>query len=294
MYINFKEKIDIYNSLLNAYPSLREEEKEDFDKGLTMLFNNSYYSKHKKSNINYDSTLVLELWDLTALLIKTRNLININKFDAFELLNFISNKHVGDEIFQEKIKNKSINFKVLLAFLKVLKSLAIINFTIKYKDTEELRDVIAQTNLWLEVVQSRFNFSLNTLPQFVKDDNKGKQTIILNGDNLSKTKLFNELKTHKLLVSDENKQTFFDIFSTKDILKERRVKWNGSNLELMIFLKLLKPYTTSKYYSDLFRTSTRCFIKSNGSPFEFDEISGASGKSKNELVIKNIFKKVIS
>ena len=80
-------RFDIYDALCDAYSKLNNLEKEDFDKGLTMLYDNQYFAKHKKSNVNHKAKLITEIFNLSALAINLSNQISgIGKFD--KLTNF--------------------------------------------------------------------------------------------------------------------------------------------------------------------------------------------------------------
>lgn len=284
-------RIYIYDSICNAYSKLNNVEKEDFDKGLTMLFSNKYFAKNKKSNIDHSSQIINEIMDLSAVAIKLSYLISGT--DKFNNLVDISRPNEINTFYDELIKEKKINGKVLLSFIRVLKSMAIISIMSDEKDEAEIKAIISKVNLYFEIIQSRHNFDINKLPIESKIEYKGKPTIILRKDNLfSQSNLHTILYKNNFIDSNQSQKLFYGIFGEKEITIDNRVIWIDSNYSLNVFLKRIRRYTVFRYDTDLFITATRCFVKQNGNQFEFLEILKARGDIKIASKFDEIFKKV--
>lgn len=282
-------RIYIYDSICNAYSKLHDVEKDDFDKGLTMIFNNQYFAKNKKSNINHDSPIIFEIMDLSAVAINLSNLISGT--EKFIKLVDISSQNEINTFYDDLIKGKKINGKVLLRFIRVLKSMAVISIMSEVGDEAQIKAKTDTVDLYFKIIQARHNFDLNKIPLEIKSEYIGKPTIILYNTIDSSSDFLNALKKLKLICKNQNQENFKSIFGDKEIMPIQRVVWIGSNYSLMVFLQSIIEFTTFKSLKNLYVTATRCFIKENGIPFEFKEISGARGDSNLKEQIETIVNK---
>ena len=283
-------RIYIYDSICNAYSKLHNLEKDDFDIGLTMLFNNPYFAKNKKSNIDHSAPIIYEIMDLSAVAIKLSNLLSGT--EKFIKLVDISSQNEINTFYDDLIKGKKINGKVLLRFIRVLKSMAVISIMSEVGDEAQIKAKTDKVDLYFKIIQARHNFDLNKLPIESKKEYKGKPTIILRKDDLfSKSKLHTLLYKNNFIDSNQNQKDFYGIFGEKELSIDKRVIWTGSNHSLNVFLKRIRRYTVFKYNIELFITATRCFIKQNGNQFESDEINKAKGDIKIASKFEEIFKK---
>lgn len=287
---NLNNRMFIYNALIDTYSELFEKEKEDFDNGLTMIFNNSYFTKFKKSNINYQNPIIIEIWNLALLGIKFNKSLNL--YNGLLLLTTLSENKEFNKIRVELMDGKKIDEKVLFSFIRIMRSIST-NIIIKeIIDEKQRRNAILKMNFIYETIQSRFNVDFNKLPQEIKTDYKGKPSILMNDKKtLSREILLKNLISLNLIQSKQNIDDFKNIFSGKHIEKHSRVIWSGSNLQLMFFLKCIKSETIFKYLIDLYITATRCFIKEDLSQYELKEILKARGKSENKDNIEAKVKK---
>lgn len=283
-----KIRWSIYDGIVKSYTQLIEKEKNSFDLGLTMLMNNTYYVKYKKSSINYDSELIIELWNLTLVAIKFENLLKLN--NDFGLINSLPNNEAFQDIFKDLTKDKKINGKVLLSFIRALKALSIISVTNEVNDPAVMESIINKINLAFKIIESRFNFDLNRIPTELENEFKGKPTIILTEKTpFSKTLLLIELKKLKLIKNTQDIEIFTGIFGDKEIKPNQRVVWTGNNYSLMVFLQSIMNFTVFNKLNELYVSATRCFVKQNGISFEFKEISEARSKSNiKEAIITAI------
>jgi hypothetical protein len=278
-------RIYIYDSICNAYSKLHNVEKDDFDKGLTMLFNNPYFAKNKKSNINYNSPIIFEIMNLSTLAINLSN--QISGTDKFNKLTNFSSTEEFNTFFDELIIGKKINGKVLLNFLRVIKSMAVISIIAEVKEEEEIKKIISEINLSFDIIQTRFNFDLNRKPIELKNEFIGKLTIILiEKCDINLTRLLIELKEIKLISKAQDIDAFKGVFRDKEIKPNQRVVWIGNNSSLMFFLQAIIDLTVFTTLKELYITATRCFVKENGISFEFKEISNSRGNSNIKEAIK--------
>ena len=251
-----------------------------------MLFDNQYFAKHKKSNVNHNAPIIFEIMNLSALAITLSNQISGDA--KYEKLINLSNTAEFNTIYEELINYKKINGKVLLKFLRVIKSIGIIVLINEVKDEEEIKKIISEVNLRFEIIQSRYNFELNRIPKELKDDYKGKPTIILTEKtDINMTRLFMELMKLKLINKTQDVDIFKGIFGDKEIRPNQRLVWIGNNYSLMVFLQLMMNFTVFLTLKQLYITATRCFVKGNGKSFEYTEISKARSESNIKEAINS-------
>lgn len=97
------------------------------------------------------------------------------------------------------------------------------------------------------------------------------------------TELFIRLKNEGFIHQDSLIDDFKSVFRKKNIPKNKRITWKGSNKELQWFVKYL-VFDTKKVSdpkNDIWILTAKCFVKENGSDFTTDELRNASGKRKN-------------
>lgn len=285
-----KIRVSVYEIIIGAYDQLTEVEKENFNNGLSMFFNNEHFSKHKCSSVNHNAQLVPEIWELTSLALYSKELLsNQNKIDHKKLF------EKNTLLYLEKTLNGiKINGKVYLNFLRALKSIITLIAINETNNDEDLKSKINEINLGFDLIQSRFNFNLNHQPKELEQDYLGKPSIILNEKiSFSKTKLIIELKKQKLIYKNQDNDLFKEIFDGKEIKLSKRVVWIGSNYSLMIFLKTIQEFTIFNSLKDLYITATRCFVKKDGSSFSYKEILKSRGNDEIKKDISEIFKIII-
>lgn len=285
-----KIRLLVYDLFIGAYSQLTNIEKENFDEGLSMIYNNEHFSKHKCSSVNHNAQLVPEIWELTSLVLYSKDLLsNQNKIDQKKLF------EKNTILYLEKILNGiKINGKVYLNFLRALKSIITLIAINESNNDEDLKSKINEINLGFDLIQSRFNFNLNNQPKELEQNYLGKPSIILNEKiSFSKTKLIIELKKQKLIYKNQDNDLFKEIFDGKEIKLSQRVVWIGSNYSLMIFLKIIQEFTIFNSLKDLYITATRCFVKKDGSSFSYKEILKSRGNDEIKNDISEIFKIII-
>lgn len=285
-----KTRVLFYDLIIDTYYQLTDVEKENFNNGLSMFFDNKYFIKHKRTNINYDVPSVPEVWELTSFVLYSKELLNNqNKIDHKKL--FEKNTKL---YLEKKLNGIKINWKVYLNFLRALKSIITLIAVNESNNNDDLKSIINEIDLGFDLIQSRFNFNLNHQPKELEEDYLGKPSIILDEKiSFSKTKLLIELKKQKLIFKNQDNELFKEIFDGKEIKLSQRVVWIGSNYSLMIFLKKIHELTIFNSLKDLYITATRCFVKKDGSSFSYNEISKSRGTDEIKNVISEIFKIII-
>lgn len=285
-----KIRVLVYDLIIRAYDQLTDIEKENFNNGLSMFFDNKYFIKHKRTNINYEVPVVPEVWELTSFVHYSKELLNNqNKIDHKKL--FEKNTILYLEKTLNGIKINGIDY---LNFLRALKSIITLIAINESNNNEDLQSKISDINLGFEIIQNRFNFNLNHQPKELEQDYLGKPTIILNEKkSFSKTKLLIELKNKKFINKNQDSDLFMKIFDGNEIKLSQRVVWIGSNYSLMIFLKNIKPFTVFNSLKDLYITATRCFVKKDGTSFSYYEILKSRGNNEIKNVISEISKRII-
>lgn len=285
-----KIRLLAYDLFIEAYSQLTDIEKKNFDEGLSMIYNNEHFSKHKRSSVNHNTQLVSEIWELTSIVLYSKELLsNQNKIDHKKLFK------KNTVLYLEKTLNGlKINGKIYLNFLRALKSIITLIAINESNNDADLKSKINEINLGFDLIQSRFNFNLNHQPKELEEDYLGKPSIILDEKiSFSKTKLLIELKKQKLIFKNQDNELFKEIFDGKEIKLSQRVVWIGSNYSLMIFLKKIHELTIFNSLKDLYITATRCFVKKDGSSFSYNEISKSRGTDEIKNVISEILKIII-
>lgn len=108
---------------------------------------------------------------------------------------------------------------------------------------------------------------------------------------------FLELKSpsHRFIAENTSLEDFKAIFQNRNIPKNNRIVWLGSNVELQWFVKILnydlKRIADLKY--DIWIVTTRCFVRKNGDDFGEYQLRNASGKRKDRYeLLKSILSKL--
>ena len=276
----------IYDSLLNAYNELLENEKVDFEIGLTMLYNYDFYKKYKKSNIRFGQDLVLELFNLSIFCIKLNNYTGIMNYQTIftkSTLEIIDKSFEGE--FSELTSKKDYN--VLFSFIKVLKSMLVIIASNVAKTDEEFMIMNKKIEAGYNAIQNRFNVDYSrTLPEI----NNVKSTISLKHNHkLSITKLRRNLIREKFITGDKNIDVKFEaIFGNYEVKESDRIVWRESNHALKIFLDFIKGETDIKQKLQLYKTATKCFVKEDYQEFEYQKIQNSTGSSHLLIKIEEI------
>jgi hypothetical protein len=282
----------IYDSLLYAYNELLENEKVDFEIGLTMFYNYDYYKKYKKSNIRFDQDLVLELFDLSLFCIKLNQDTGIMNYQTFFTKNTL-------EIIDKSIENEFSNlsskkdYEVLFSFIKVLKSMLVIIATKVAKTEKEFTKMSNHIEAGYNAIKNRFDLDFSKIQQEQNSIRIGYPTIEISLNYYILTfKLRNELIEKRFLFNNTNEKIFDAIFKRVGINKQDRIRWKSiSNLK--IFLDEILPFTGLGSKREIYAAATNCFVDRKGNELTWENIEGLSGTENNKALIKNIVKSFI-
>lgn len=288
--LNSKEKAklkeELYDYLLSEYNELSQNEKEDFSKGLTMLYQNEYFKKHKKANIRFDNYIVFELYDYSRFLINTINTtgpLNFKTIVSKSNLDIIENAYENEF----SLKSLKIDNKIMFSFFKVTEFMIKSIVSKVALSNEEFISINNNIEAGLIAVQNRFNVDFNkTIPE----RNNFKSTISLKHNHkLSITKLRRNLIGEKFIIGDKNIDVKFEaIFGNYEVKESDRIVWKESIHALKIFLDFVKGETDIKQKLQLYKTATKCFVKEDYQEFEYQKIQNSNGSSHLLPKIKEI------
>ena len=100
-------------------------------------------------------------------------------------------------------------------------------------------------------------------------------------------KFFFNLKKSKFISNDTSFDNFIAIFSNKQISKNNRITWIGTNVELQWFIKyLVYHYQKVKdLKKDIWFVTVKCFVNSNKEEFTTSQLRDAKGKKLQRMIL---------
>ncbi|TGV04816.1 hypothetical protein [Flavivirga rizhaonensis] len=273
---DYDNRDDEYRRIFNSYIKDFRETIGDFKSrySLSYFFTNDYCFHYGRSIIIDRSCDGFDFWFILKLKQYDSKLSEIKKFLDFQLETNFTNE------VSEFVNFLKISIRQYQDEFHEKRVVETVNDYIDSRDDKKLSSNKNKRKISGNIY-SLYLRILKTDPKFFRKPDTIK----------SYYEAFNKLKKEKFISGNTSLDNFKEIFRSKEISKNKRIVWIGTNKELQWFMKYLvrdsKKVVDLK--KDIWLVTIRCFVKSENKEFTVEQLRDAKGKATHrKLLLESI------